>query len=113
MEQNNLFEKHLQNAKLMFDQGKDIEFIKTQLSTKNIEPQELEEIINQIKKLRHKHRNINGVKLILAGVLLLGIGFISSIYLHFTGSNALDFPLYGITAVGAVVLIIGLVFIFN
>lgn len=107
------FGEHFNYAHLLFEQGKDLLFIETKLKEKNIEPQELEEILKQIKRLHHKKRNKTGTQLIVLGVILLGIGFITSILLHLNGSTALDFPLYGLTATGIVVLIVGLVFLFH
>lgn len=113
MNQDHLFEEHLKSAKLMYDQGKDKKYIETKLSEKSIDPQQLEEIMKQIKRLWHAKRSKNGAQLVLLGILLLGGGFISTIFLHFTGSNSLDFPLYGITATGCIILVIGLIFIFH
>lgn len=113
MNQDLLFEEHFKTAKLMFDQGKNIKYIETKLSEKGIPDEQLEAIMKEIRKLWHAKRSKNGGSLVLLGVLLLGVGFVSSIYLHFTGSNSLDFPLYGLTAAGAVILIIGLVYIFH
>ncbi len=113
MNQNPLFIDHLKSAKLMFDQGKDMVFIETKLKEKNIESQHLEEILKQLKRLVYAKRNKTGTQLIIIGVLLLGIGFISSILLHLNGSNSLDFPLYGLTATGIIVLIVGLIYLFH
>jgi hypothetical protein len=50
--------------------------------------------------------------LVLVGVVLLGLGFVSCIFLSDTGAS-LDFALYGLTAIGAVILIAGLAMIFH
>ena len=113
MNQNSQFGEHLNYAHLLFDQGKDLTFIETKLKEKNIEQQDLEEILKQLKRLNHIQRNKRGVQLILLGVILLGVGFITSILLHLNGSTALDFPLYGLTATGIVVLIVGLIYLFH
>lgn len=113
MNQDPQFIEHLKSAKVMFDQGRDVLFIEAKLKEKNISALHLEEIQKQLKRLLNAKRNRMGTQLILLGVLLLGVGFISSIVLHMNGSNSLDFPLYGLTATGIVVLIIGLVYLFH
>lgn len=113
MNQNLQFGEHLNYALLLFEQGKNLTFIETKLKEKNIEQQDLEEILKQIKRLNHIQRNKKGVQLILLGVILLGVGFITSILLHLNGSTSLDFPLYGLTATGIVVLIVGLIYLFH
>ena len=113
MNQDPQFIEHLKSAKLMFDQGKDMLFIEVKLKEKNISAPHLEEIQKQLKRLLNAKRNRMGTQLILLGVLLLGVGFISCIVLHLNGSNSLDFPLYGLTATGIVVLIIGLIYLFH
>lgn len=113
MNQSPQFGEHLNYAHLLFEQGKDLTFIETKLKEKNIEQQDLEEILKQLKRLNHIQRNKKGVQLILLGVILLGVGFITSILLHLNGSTSLDFPLYGLTATGIVVLIVGLVYLFH
>lgn len=113
MEQNPIFQQHLNEAKLLFEQGQDAKGIETILLKKGIESQHLDGVLKQIKRSMHAKRSKTGVQLIIAGVLLLGLGFIASIVLHLNGSNSLDFPLYGLTAIGATILIIGLVFIFH
>ena len=113
MNQSSHFGEHLNYAHLLFEQGKDLIFIETKLKEKNIEQADLEEILKQIKRLSNIHRNKRGVQLILLGVVLLGVGFITSILLHLNGSTSLDFPLYGLTATGIIVLIVGLIYLFH
>lgn len=113
MNQSPRFGEHLNYAHLLFEQGKDLAFIETRLKEKNIEQGDLEEILKQMKRLIHIYRNKRGTQLILLGVVLLGVGFITSILLHLNGSTALDFPLYGLTATGIILLIVGLVYLFH
>ncbi len=108
-----LFIEHLRKALTLFEQGKDIKFIEDKIASVNIDPLQKEIILKQIKRLWHVKRNKIGTQLIIVGIIFLGIGFISSILLHLNGSNSLDFPLYGLTATGIVILIIGLVYLFH
>jgi hypothetical protein len=113
MEQKILFQEHLNDAKLMLDDGQNVKNIEKKLLKKGIELQHLEEVMKEIKRLWHAKRTKTGAQMVIVGVILLGAGFFASILLHLNGSNSLDFPLYGLTAAGAIILSIGLVFIFN
>lgn len=97
----------------MSDQGINLQVIEGFLREQKAEPELIEHILQVIKQRKHKTRNQRGTKLILIGVLILGIAFISSVYLHATGSYNLDFPLYGLTGAGAIILLAGLVLIFS
>lgn len=66
----------------------------------------------QIKRIRNKKRTKTGSKLILLGVLILGVGFLSSVLLHHFNKD-ITFPLYGLTALGTICVSIGLVMIFS
>lgn len=112
MEQEQTFEYYLEQAKKLMEQGYDAVSIENQLKQKGMDASALPEILKQLKLLRNRKRTKTGSQLALAGVLLLGAGFISCIVIHINGGD-IGFSLYGITAVGAVVLIAGLVFIFN
>ena len=113
MEQKILFQEHLNDAKLMLDDGQNVKNIEKKLLKKGIELQQHEEIMKEIKRLWHAKRTKTGAKLVFAGVLLLGAGFFTCIILHLNGSSSLDFPLYGLTAAGGIIFSIGLVFICN
>lgn len=63
-----------------------------------------------LKKLRLAGRTRMGTILIVCGVIILGAGFLSCVYWHYKGEN-IDFSLYGLTGIGAVLLIAGLVMV--
>ena len=113
MNQDPAFKEHMKNALILFDQGKSLKFIEDKLTSNNIDASHSEIIMKQIKRMWHAKRSKTGTQFIIIGVILLGVGFISSILLHLNGSNSLDFPLYGLTAAGIVILIIGLVYLFD
>lgn len=113
MEKNPQFLEQLNQAKVLFDQGKNSAFIEGKLKEKNIQPEHLAEILKLIKHIDHSERNKKGAQLIIFGVILLGAGFVTSIVMHLNGSNSLDFPLYGLTAAGIIVLIAGLIYLFH
>lgn len=70
------------------------------------------ELLRHINKIRNKKRTRTGSILVLIGVIILGIGFISCIILHYLDQD-INFSLYGLTCIGAIALIIGLILIFN
>lgn len=69
-------------------------------------------VMHELKKRRHAERSRYGSIMLVTGVLLLGIGFFSCVSL--TNSNSsISFALYGLTTIGAIILIAGLVFLFH
>ncbi len=94
------------------DEGLDNEAIITNLKKLGYEEGHLVELNLLIKKIRNKKRTQTGSVLVLIGVIILGLGFISCIVLHYLG-NDINFSLYGLTGIGAVILIVGLILIFS
>jgi hypothetical protein len=105
-------QKHIYDLKLLLDKGADMEEITASLKTKGIEQEKIEKIVAYLKKAAHKKRVQMGNLLILTGVILLGLGFISCIFLHDAGMSV-DIALYGLTGLGALILVIGLFLLFN
>ncbi|MCC6837755.1 MAG: hypothetical protein IT234_04360 [Bacteroidia bacterium] len=112
MEQYPTFHQHMNTAKMLLEQGRDNAFIESHLQQQGLDSNLLSSILEQVKRLRNAKRTQNGSMLILAGVVLLGLGFVSCIFLHDAGASV-DFALYGLTAIGAVVLVAGLAMIFH
>ncbi len=73
---------------------------------------QLNELRILIHKIRNKKRTQTGSILVLIGVVILGLGFISCIVLHYCGAD-INFSLYGLTGIGAIALIVGLILIFS
>jgi hypothetical protein len=112
MEQHFPFHESLSTAKMLIEQGKDNAFIEEQLVKKGIDSTIITEVLKQVKHIRKAKRTKNGTYLILLGVFLLGLGFICCILLSGTGTS-IDFALYGLTAIGAIILVAGLAMIFH
>ena len=98
--------------KAWIEQGMDNEAILTNLQKMALNEQQIIDLQVLIKKIRNKKRTRNGSILVLVGIITLGLGFLSCIILHYLG-NDINFSLYGLTAIGAVVLIVGLILIFS
>lgn len=112
MEQHFPFHESLATAKMLIEQGKDNAFIEAQLVKKGIDSTVISEVLKQVKHIRNAKRTKNGTYLILLGVFLLGLGFILCILLSGTGTS-INFALYGLTAIGAAILMAGLAMIFH
>jgi hypothetical protein len=98
--------------KKWIEEGLDNEAILSHLKNEDYQNTDLNEILHQINKIRNKKRTRTGSILVLIGVIILGIGFISCIILHYLDQD-INFSLYGLTCIGAIALIIGLILIFN
>lgn len=94
------------------DEGLDNEAIITNLKKLGYKEGHWDELNLLIKKIRDKKRTQTGSVLVLIGVIILGLGFISCIVLHYLG-NDINFSLYGLTGIGAAILIVGLILIFS
>ena len=112
MEQKDSNDKHLQQGWKMLKEHHDFTAIAAHFKNAGVDEETVETIIRLLKKRRTAERSQWGTVMILAGVLLMGIGFFSSFILH--GSNSsISFALYGLTTVGAIILLAGLFFIFH
>jgi hypothetical protein len=94
------------------EQGLTNDAIIANLRKTGFDESQQDEILLEIKKIRNKKRTQTGSILVLIGVVILGLGFISCIVLHYLGSD-INFSLYGLTGIGALSLIVGLILIFS
>ncbi len=98
--------------KKWIEEGLDNESILNNFKEKGLHENDIADTIKHIVKLRNKKRTQTGSILVLIGVIILGLGFISCIILHYLEQD-INFSLYGLTCIGAVALTVGLVMIFN
>jgi hypothetical protein len=112
MEQHLTFDTHFNNAKMMLEQGHESDFIASHLHKEGVDPATISEVLLHLKRLRNSKRTQTGSRLVLLGVILMGLGFLSCCFLLDPG-NALTFALYGLTSIGAVTLVAGLAMIFS
>lgn len=112
MHTNVTYFKHLKYAKTMLAEGHSRQDIELALNREGAEEATVKEIMGHLKPEEKSGRTQKGSLLVLCGVVLLGIGFIFSIL--FVGSGtSINFALYGLTILGAVVLIAGLAMVFH
>ncbi len=112
MEHDSKFDVILQELTLLLNQGLDKKSIEKHLLNKGLNSSEIEYLYKSARNKQGTLRTKNGKTLVLIGVMLLGIGFISSFLMYHSGGN-FSLPLYGITLVGLLLLFIGLVLIFQ
>ncbi len=112
MEQTLNYEMYLLDAQTMVNQGYDNVSVEKQLKHKGADEFIISGIMKEIKRLRNAKRTKTGSLLALTGVLFFGAGFLSCIIIHINGGD-IGFALYGLTAIGAVILTTGLIFIFS
>lgn len=112
MENSSPLQSHFNIVKSMMDKGTDVVTIEKELASKGLEQQLISELIQRGKKLQGAKRTRKGSLLVLAGVITLGIGFLSCLVVHYTGGE-IGLPLYGVTILGLLIVFSGLIFIFN
>lgn len=96
----------------MIAEGQTNEHILAKLKNDGCSVSELDSAAQYIKQLKLKKRTKRGSMFVLAGVLMLGLGFISCVVLH-NFNYDINFSLYGLTGIGAILLIAGLIMIFS
>ncbi len=98
--------------KNLIAKGLSNEAIMVNYESKGFDESELKELQMLVQKIRNKKRTETGSVLVLIGIIILGLGFISCLLLHYLG-NDINFWLYGLTGVGALALFMGLILIFS
>jgi len=112
MDTNKSIAHFTEQIKTWIDAGQDNEAIHLNLKKMDLDEAQLIETLVLLKKIRSKKRTQSGSMLVLIGIVILGLGFISCIVLHYLGSD-INFSLFGLTGIGAMTLIVGLILIFN
>lgn len=103
---------HHDQIKTWIEQGLDNETMLLNFRRQGLDESQITDLELQIKKTRNKKRTQTGSILVLIGVIILGLGFISCIILHYLDQD-INFSLYGLTGIGALILIVGLILIFS
>ena len=112
MEQSADTQAHQEVIRTLVAQGHDNVFIEQHLIEKGIDKLQVPELLASAKRMRHAMRTRKGSLLVVLGVLILGMGFISCVIIHNTGGE-IGLPLYGLTILGLCIVFGGLVFIFQ
>ncbi|HMT30373.1 MAG TPA: hypothetical protein PKD91_13955 [Bacteroidia bacterium] len=98
----------LDEAKKMIDQGREKSQVKQNLISMGASEETIETILNQIKSLNYLKRRKRGFILGICGSILLIVGFALTV-IFFHKNMSIDFVMYGMTSVGVILLVAGLV----
>jgi len=112
MNQDHTFREHFNRVDQMLRDGYEMTAIESRLQQQGLDTSAIQDIFTALRRHKNSKRTQNGNKLIVAGVILLVIGFGVCVALHY-----LDIPmkmaLYGITLTGLTLLFAGLIKIFQ
>jgi len=101
-------ESLFEEAKKLIEQGKEIESVKKSLALSGADDQTIDTIISQLKSLNFLKRRKRGFILGVTGSMLLLIGFVLTV-IFFHAGISIQFVMYTLTSLGAILLVAGLV----
>ena len=104
--------KHFQETENLFNQGLGIAQIREHLLSKGLSEKELQEHLTAIKRLKIKKQCRLGFKLIALGAVMCLISCLLTFF-HDYSAVYTSLTLYGITLIGASLVLIGLVLVFG
>lgn len=107
-----LFKAHFNTVMRMMKEGYDQASIEAALRNSGVDVQGITDIFTAVRRMKNSRRTQNGNMLIVAGALLLVLGFGVCVALHYMDIQ-MTFALYGFTTAGLVLLFTGLVKIFQ
>ena len=110
MEQHTSPEILLEKIKMLMEQGQETDLIRKYLETNGIEPEKIETLIGQIKDQKYLKQRKKGFLLGFIGSLTLFIGFGLTVFFYHSGIS-IHYVMYSLTSIGAILLIVGLVYI--
>ena len=96
----------------LYKQGHTQEEISTQLRSKEATDNQLQQALDEIKKLRLTSRRNNGFIWCGIGSFLLVAGCMLTFLLHSNGQS-IRFAMYGLTSIGVLIIMKGLVDVFG
>lgn len=105
-------EQYIQEAEIMYRQHFQTQIIEEHLEKEGADDATIRAVRKHLYKLIHARRRKSGSIFVGIGVVLLGLGFLSSFGLFYSGGE-INYALYGFTIAGISVLFFGLVQIFE
>jgi len=112
MNQDHSFREHFNKVHQMLKDGYEMQVIESSLQQQGLDSLAIQDLFTAVRRLKNAKRTQNGNKLIVAGAILLVLGFGVCVALHY-----MDIPmkmaLYGITLTGLTLLFAGLIKIFQ
>lgn len=112
MTSDSTFEMHFEQVEKWLAQGQTRDYIHQKLVEAGLVEEKASALVDSIVNERvSKHRQ-RGIILILVGSVLLVLGFLLTVFL-FHANASIDLVMYGLTSVGILILLKGLVDIFG
>lgn len=107
-----MFMNPFEQTKELYNQGLNIEELRQQLVELGYEGETLEEHLRFVKKLKTQKQVKFGFNLILVGPLLCVSSCIATFF-HSYSASYMSFSLYGMTFIGASLVVVGLGYVFG
>ena len=105
-------EELISEAKTLFDNGNSFDEIESSFKLKGVDDRLLSEILQKIRSYKNSKRSAIGFKLIGIGAAFLLTSCIISLCNNYS-NEYLIFALYGLTGIGASILIVGFIYVFD
>ncbi len=112
MENPSVLHIQLEEMKMLVSRGFDDQSIQQELIKRGLDEALIAQLMSHSSRIRGAVRTRKGSLLVLVGVIILGIGFLSCVAIHFMGGE-ISLPLYGVTIIGLILVFMGLIKIFN
>lgn len=101
-----------EHAETLFNQGLTLEEVRQQLAASGYEGETLDEHLKHVRKLKTQKQVKLGFNLILLGALLCVTSCVATFF-HSYSASYMTFSLYGMTFIGASLVLVGLAFVFG
>ncbi|HQQ95470.1 MAG TPA: hypothetical protein PLQ93_13030 [Bacteroidia bacterium] len=99
-------------AKEMLERDPDFAYVRQVLSEKCADPELVEEILDQARKVYYAKKRKSGTAKLGIGSVLLVVGFVLTV-INFHSNESFTFVMYGFTSAGLLILFWGLYDIFG
>jgi hypothetical protein len=106
------FEELIDKAEDWLHQHVSISEIKMRIEAEGANESEVVQLMNHVKKIYYAEKRKRGTLIILAGSVLLLIGFIMTVF-NFHSNTSFQYVMYGFTSAGLLVIFFGLYDIFG
>ncbi len=108
MEATQYFDQYLTQAQQLVLEGKEFDSVKEHLTASGADAVTVETIIHQLRTHTYLKRRKRGFFLGLAGAIMLMLGFLLTVLFYHSGIS-IHYVMYGMTSIGAILLVAGLV----
>lgn len=99
-------------AKTLSEEGQDAHLIEAQLLERGLDSYTIDLILKEIDELKQHKKRQRGILLVTVGSLLL-LCCTLFMFLMYSNEDAINYPVYGLSLLGLIVIMIGVVEIFG